>query len=182
MNNYYSIDDILTDGHKIPTVFQIDVPGMGYLEHGRSTNTDIEEGACIELPLWMSEVLAITGISDELPVGFITVSTPLQFNSKVVNAIKADAVTVDIKALCSQFFKLGERWLSMTGDESLLEVLMEAFKKRSALINDHAYNTRLAMIADSTAFLAKLDETELQLYRRAHDSSKDLRKWISSKR
>lgn len=32
MGSYYDIEAILTDGHKIPCTFEIDIPGLGYLD------------------------------------------------------------------------------------------------------------------------------------------------------
>ena len=32
MGSYYDIDAILTDAHKVPCTFEIDVPGLGYLD------------------------------------------------------------------------------------------------------------------------------------------------------
>lgn len=39
MNNYYNIDDIITDGQKLPCNFEIDVPGLGFLQG--EANTDV---------------------------------------------------------------------------------------------------------------------------------------------
>ena len=32
MSGYYSIDAILTDAQKVPCTFELDVPGLGYLD------------------------------------------------------------------------------------------------------------------------------------------------------
>ena len=32
MGGYYSIDAILTDAQKVPCTFELDVPGLGYLD------------------------------------------------------------------------------------------------------------------------------------------------------
>ncbi|KAK9250965.1 hypothetical protein V1507DRAFT_465986 [Lipomyces tetrasporus] len=179
MNKYYDIDDILTDVQKIPAMFQLTVPGMGYLEHGRSSSTDIKEGARIELPLWMAEILAIGGISDELPTGFITVSTPAPFNSKVLNALSADPVNVYLRGQSMHFYKFAERWLAMTGDDALLDTIMDTFRARAAIVNDHAHNTRSALMTDRSEFLGTLDQTEIALFKAAHEASKDLKKWTT---
>ncbi|KAK9449200.1 DNA replication complex GINS protein-like protein psf3 [Limtongia smithiae] len=183
MSKYYDIDDLLTDAHRIPTVFQLSVPGMGYLESGRNESTDIVEGARIELPLWMADLLAIGGISDDLPTGFVTVSTPAPLSSRVVSALKADAGSVDLRAQSLQFHRLALRWLSMAGDEKLLEAMMETLKARAALINDFAHNTRGgSMMFDNTEFVSKLDEFEMKLFKTSHDSSRDFKKWLSTKK
>ncbi|KAK9358316.1 hypothetical protein V1504DRAFT_289904 [Lipomyces starkeyi] len=155
---------------------------MGYLEHGRNTSTDIKEGARIELPLWMAEILAIGGISDELPTGFITVSTPAPFSNKVLNALSADPVNVDLRGQSMQFYKFAERWLAMTGDDALLNTIMNTFKARAAVVNDHAHNTRSALMTDRSEFLGTLDDTEIKLFKAAQEASKDLKKWTSMKK
>ena len=32
MGSYYDVDAILTDAHKVPCAFEIDIPGLGYLD------------------------------------------------------------------------------------------------------------------------------------------------------
>ena len=32
MSGYYSVDAILTDAQKVPCTFELDVPGLGYLD------------------------------------------------------------------------------------------------------------------------------------------------------
>ena len=32
MSGYYSVDSILTDAQKVPCTFELDVPGLGYLD------------------------------------------------------------------------------------------------------------------------------------------------------
>ncbi|KAK9233934.1 hypothetical protein V1525DRAFT_414753 [Lipomyces kononenkoae] len=182
MNKYYDIDDILTDGHKIPVVFQLTVPGMGYLEHERSSSSDIKQGARIELPLWLAEMLAIGGISDELPTGFITVSTPAPFNNKVLNALSADPGSVDLRGQSMQFYKFAERWLAMTGDNALLDTIMDTFKARAAIVHDYAHNTRSALMTDRSEFLGTLDDTEIKLFKVAQEASKDLKRWTTTKK
>ena len=57
MNRYYDIDAILTDNQKVPCVFELAIPGMGYLASEAEKN--IAKGAKVELPLWIAEMLAI---------------------------------------------------------------------------------------------------------------------------
>ena len=32
MGSYYDVDAILTDGDKVPCAFELDIPGLGYLD------------------------------------------------------------------------------------------------------------------------------------------------------
>ena len=36
MGSYYDIDAILTDAQKVPCTFEIDVPGLGYIDGNAS--------------------------------------------------------------------------------------------------------------------------------------------------
>ncbi|KAK7202965.1 hypothetical protein BZA70DRAFT_284394 [Myxozyma melibiosi] len=181
-SRYYDIDDFIADGQKIPCIFQTAVPEMGYLEHGRSESTDIRHGARLELPLWLAEPLAM-GVSDEFPNGLVMVSTPAPFTSKIINALKANAVNVDLRSLTMYFFRLAQRWLELTGDHTLLAQISAAFKERAVVVNDYAYNTRsTSLMTDSSEFMGKLDDTEVKLYKAAHVASRQFKKWVSIKK
>ncbi|GAT25881.1 GINS complex subunit Psf3 [Aspergillus luchuensis] len=89
-----------------------------------------------------------------------------------MNALKADPRTVDLRSLAPHFYSLSERILELFEEEELVET----FKKRSAVIADHAHNPQGAL-GQGADFLRGLDETERQLFRVAHDSAKDTRVW-----
>ena len=38
MSGYYSVDAILTDAQKVPCTFELDVPGLGYLDDNAGGN------------------------------------------------------------------------------------------------------------------------------------------------
>lgn len=57
MGSYYDIDAILTDAQKLPCTFELNVPGLGYLEG--NSGQDIKSGTRVELPLWLGEMLAV---------------------------------------------------------------------------------------------------------------------------
>lgn len=72
--SYYDVDTILTDAQKVPCTFQLDVPGLGYLDGNpggtvsamnlrpeRTTlNSQIKAGTKIDLPLWLAVMLAVS--------------------------------------------------------------------------------------------------------------------------
>ncbi|ODQ65157.1 DNA replication complex GINS protein-like protein psf3 [Nadsonia fulvescens var. elongata DSM 6958] len=174
MNNYYDIDDILADGQKVPCNFEITVPGLGYLQG--HMDGDMKENTKLELPLWMAELLAVSGVTPDSPNSFISLLSPPPFGSKVLNALKSDPLNVDLKQQCSVYYLLAERWLSIFGDVELATILMETLKKRASLTYDYAHNSRGAQYESD--FAAKLDEFERKMFKTAHDSAKDLRKWL----
>ncbi|KOS14531.1 hypothetical protein Malapachy_0866 [Malassezia pachydermatis] len=59
--DYWDVDDILAEsqvgGFRLPCVFAIDVPGLGYLEG--AGQSDIQKHTRVELPYWMAHMLAV---------------------------------------------------------------------------------------------------------------------------
>jgi GINS complex subunit 3 len=127
----------------------------------------------LELPLWLAELLAISGISPESQTSFISLLTPSFFTPKVLNALKSDPVSLDLNAQCPVYYRMAQRWLSIFGDPELAEVVSETLRARAVSIFDHAHNIN----AGGGDFLFKLDEFEKNLYKATHDSSKELKKW-----
>lgn len=74
--SYYDVDAILTDAQKLPCTFEIDVPGLGYLDGnpGGTVSTlsifeneanliqllQIKAGTKLDLPLWLGVMLAVS--------------------------------------------------------------------------------------------------------------------------
>jgi GINS complex subunit 3 len=105
---------------------------------------------------------------------------PDALSERVMNALKADPRTLDLRALAPHFYNLSERILELFEEEEMVDVLSDVrhiresnlsvghgltawqtFKKRAAEIADHAHNSRGA-VGDGVEFLRGLDETERQ--------------------
>ena len=54
---------------------------------------------------------------------FITLDLPPALGLKVLNALKADPRTVDLRALAPQFYKLGSRMLELFDEDEMVDVL-----------------------------------------------------------
>ena len=135
----------------------------------------------------------------------MTLDFPPALSQRVVNALKADPATVDLRAQAPHFYALGARILELFEEEEMVEVLLEVrfefdlvavfgkanerlgradnvlrqtFRKRAADIADHARNPRGAM-GEGADFLRGLDEMERQLFRSAHDSAKAVKTWAA---
>ncbi|KAI2730482.1 hypothetical protein CBS147332_2334 [Penicillium roqueforti] len=170
--SYYDIDSILTDAQKLPCTFELEVPGLGILEG--NAGEDIKAGTRIDLPLWLGEMLSIGARLGTARL--VTLDMPEALSERVMNALKADPRTVDLRALAPHFYNLSERILELFEEEEMVDVLSDTFKKRAAEIADHARNSRGA-VGGGVEFLRGLDETERQLFRAAHDRAKDMRIW-----
>lgn len=137
----------------------------------------MKKDANVSLPLWLAGNLAIQRIGNSPPV---TLDLPASLAPRVLNALKADPKTVDLRALAPHFYELAARTLDFFEDDEIVNVLSEVcwlylnergastnpsgqqtFKKRSAEIADHAHNTQGAL-GDGVEFLRGLDEMERQ--------------------
>ncbi|KAI9884208.1 MAG: DNA replication protein [Watsoniomyces obsoletus] len=173
MSSYYDIDAILTDAQKVPCTFELTVPHLGYMDG--SSGGEMKSGTKVELPLWLGEMLAVSQRLGTSPL--VTLDIPEPLSARVMNALKADPRTVDLRALAPHFYSFAIRILELFEEEEMVEVLSETFQKRAAEIADHAHNPRGAM-SDSAEFLRGLDETERALFRSAHDGAKAMRSWL----
>ncbi|KOS46288.1 hypothetical protein ACN38_g2810 [Penicillium nordicum] len=176
--SYYDIDSILTDAQKLPCTFELEVPGLGILEG--NAGEDIKAGTRIDLPLWLGEMLSIgarLGTSR-----LVTLDMPEALSERVMNALKADPRTLDLRALAPHFYNLSERILELFEEEEMVDVLGDAFKKRAAEIADHAHNSRGAVGGYDCPLDVWVEDEVTNIYgsivfRAAHDRAKDMRIW-----
>ncbi|KAA8894753.1 hypothetical protein FN846DRAFT_386810 [Sphaerosporella brunnea] len=174
--SYYDIDAILTDAQKLPCTFEVDVPGLGYLESS-SSSPDIKAGTRLQLPVWLAEMLAVSQRLGTL-TNVITLDIPSALSPRVQNALKADPRTVELRSLATHFYGLGQRVLGLFEEDELCEVLINSYKLRAAEIADLAHNPQGAISGEAGAFLRGLEEEERQLFRVAHDSSKAIKQYM----
>ncbi|KAK8215362.1 DNA replication protein [Zalaria obscura] len=175
MTSYYDIDAILTDAQKVPCTFEISVPNLGYLTG--NVGEDMKKGTKVELPLWLAEMLAVSQ-----PAGagsLATLDLPTALSQRVMNALKADPKTVDLRAQAQHFYNIGARMLELFEEEDMVEILTDTFKQRAAEIADQAHNSRSAL-GEGAEFTKGLDETERQLFRAAHDGSSATKRWFET--
>lgn len=182
---YYEIDDVLADGVEFPCKFQYFLPGLGYLEG--NPGKPIEKNSRLDLPLWLARILAIVGgdeqEQDEEILPFVELLRPEMFSPRVVNAIKAGPADLDVHSVNAHFYSLAVKWTTLFGDEELGRVVEEMVLERALEMNGHASSvalqgeSQLGSLANAP-FLLTMDESEKELYRRAHDSYKRTKRWI----
>ncbi|EXJ95271.1 DNA replication complex GINS protein psf3 [Capronia coronata CBS 617.96] len=172
--SYYDVDAILTDSQKLPCTFELDVPGLGYLEG--NVGGMVKAGTKIDLPMWLGIMLAVSTGNAPDSSQLVTLDFPTPLQQRVINALKADPRTVDLRAQAPHFYALGARIMELFDDTAVLDTLINTFKMRAAEIADQAHNPRGAL-GDGAEFLRGLDETERQLFKAAHEGPKAVRAW-----
>ena len=114
----------------------------------------------------------------------MTLDLPSALSERVLNALKADPRTVDLRSLAPHFYSLGVRVLELFEEDHIVDILSEVsagiygscrhlihgwltvmarqtFRRRASEIADHAHNSRGAL-GEGVEFLRGLDETERQ--------------------
>jgi hypothetical protein len=136
----------LTYQQKVPCTFELSVPNMGYLQSNPgedvslslsshpsihpSTNStslplslQINKGSKLELPLWLAEMLAVSNPSGNSSLA--TLDLPQALNNRVMNALKADPKTVDLRAQATHFYNIGARMLELFEEEEMVDILTD---------------------------------------------------------
>lgn len=182
---YYDIEDILADGTDVPCRFKHDIPGLGYLEN--NPGRPIVRNTKLVLPLWLARILAIVGeepknlegavMIGEEPVPFVELLTPDCFSSKAINAMRADAASLDLHAINAHYYALAAKWASLFEDSQLASTAFDLLLKRALVINNHAAGAAAGPNLNST-FLQTMETFEQELYRVVQRTYKDTQKWM----
>ncbi|OMP05553.1 GINS complex, subunit Psf3 [Corchorus capsularis] len=141
MANYYNIDDILTE-------------------------EEVEQGAKVELPLWLAQELCLRQA--------VSISVPACFNQKTRLEIQADAACVDLRSRSPYFYEFGCKIAPLVGDKTVEVLLLSAFKIRYKEILTKVYT---AAHTETSKFLTLLTKEETNLYEAAQSSMAAFKKW-----
>lgn len=121
MGSYFSPDAILTESEKLPTTLDLTVPNLGHLEG--NPGGVLASGTKLNLPLWLAEMLAVSQAAGARPMASLDV--PPALGARVLNALKADPRSVDLRAQAMHYYALGARVLELFEEEELADVLAE---------------------------------------------------------
>lgn len=174
--DYYDLDDILADSEKLTCKFNITVPGLGYLEG--NPGKPIHEDTKLELPHWLSGILATVAIDEDSNINFLDLADPDIIKEKVINAIKTDPLAVDLHKLTPYYYSLILKWGNLYTDKTLIANVMNCLKARSLEIYNFSNNANKTL---NNEFLYTLDEFERALFKLTSDSNKSMRKWLKTK-
>jgi len=188
---YYSLDQLLAENQKIPCIFNIKVPGMGYLEgtHER----DIQAYTALEIPFWLASILSQQEDDDEAQ-SYLTIQMPPAFNLQIRNALAASTKNVNLKNLAAvsggAWYESGMALLDMIDDLKLKVVLHKTFSDRLADVMDLAARPPLSSGEDRSStssnttsgnhdeFAMGLDSWERELLLAGQAVSKRLADWV----
>lgn len=120
---YYHPDAILTDAQKAPCTFELAVPGLAPLNNGSA----IQSGTKLDLPLWMAEMLAVSKPAGPSSGSLTSLDMPAALGQRVMNALRADPKSVDLRAQAQWFYGLSERMLELFEDEEMIEILIDVW-------------------------------------------------------
>lgn len=124
---YYNPSAILTDAQKAPLTFELAVPQLSALNNGSA----VENGTKLDLPLWMAEMLAVSKPAGPQSSSLGSLDLPSALGQRVMNALRADPNSVDLRAQAQWFYGLGERMLELFEEEETVEVLTDVLLLRS---------------------------------------------------
>lgn len=173
--SYYSIDDIETDGIKVPTRFHVAAPGLGFLlshtDRSSPRMTDIPAGADVVLPLWLATPLASAAVDENSEEAFLEMREPAALRQDVLNVLKSEPMALDLRSQNKLFINLALVWTELFASNELARVIFDTVRIRAAYVFDAALSHQGAD--------PKLDEYETSLYASVSRAVRDLKKWYS---
>ena len=105
-----------------------------------SNDTDIlqiKKGSHVSIPLWLGGFLGLQKVG---PSTFVKLELPASLAPRVLNALKADARTVDLRALAPHFYELAARVLELEEDEDVIEELSDVLTEVRSGVRSTAYD------------------------------------------
>ncbi|KAK1921635.1 hypothetical protein DB88DRAFT_498687 [Papiliotrema laurentii] len=182
-DDYYSLQSILADNHKLSCTFTMDVPGLGYLEGGSEAN--IQQNAKVELPFWLAQTLSLNE--------FTTFPLPPPYSSRVKSALNASAPAVKLSHLVGSggwWYRWGWRIaevLDNAPQAELLDMLLKAFTGRLPSLQDlsahHASSDRSIPeggAGTGEAFREGMEGEERELFAIGQESARQIKAWYDA--
>lgn len=169
MEDYFSIDDILSAEPRLYVTFHTAGHHLGHLDQvgvaaaaAADSSLDarhLPNGHRLAVPFWLAESLAERSL--------IALHLPHCFGRSTRAALRADAPSVGLHALCADYFALGVRVARLVRDARLAPALLRAYAARCWRVVDDAV-WRGSRGVDA---VIKLDRLERSLFFAAHGVS-----------
>ncbi|ORY30340.1 hypothetical protein BCR39DRAFT_529262 [Naematelia encephala] len=182
-DDYFSLQAILADNHKLSCTFLLDVPGLGYLEGG--SDNDLKENTKVEIPFWLAQTLSLNE--------FTTFPLPPPYAPRVRSALNASPSSVKLSNLVGQggwWYRWGRRLADVLDDvpqSELLGMLLRAFVGRLPNLQDlaahHAgadHSAPEGGAGSGEAFKEGMEGDERELFGVGQDSGRLVKVWYDS--
>lgn len=91
----------------------------------------------LPLPLWLAELLCVQTTTSSSPI--LTIDLPPLLSSRVLNALRADPISVDLRQQARYFYAFATRVLELFEEEDVVDVLEMSWKRRSKGVGDVAH-------------------------------------------
>ena len=155
VNDYWSIDAILTGQQKVKAISKANVIGYGSL--AENTDDDLKPDQKMDLPLWLAKELY--GLDK------INLFTPKYFSEAYRQTLKADSTCVNLKDKSDYFYETAFVLGPVLKTESLTAIVptvLLTFKERLAMLLTSSENTVTSI--ESTTLRRKLWAIEAKLF------------------
>ena len=148
---YFTIDDILSDTHRLPTVFKVAAFNLGFIDPA-ADSADLSAGTRIELPFWLAATLAARNM--------VEVSAPHCYSQRQRITLLADPNRQNMRDRSLFFYENGMKIAPLLRQESarqLAPVVLKVLAVRLLDILDRSQNSRGEDISASTKSLTELE-------------------------
>lgn len=172
--NFLSLDDIVMSQEKLPVRVETPMPRLGafFLERGAGAEADhpLPQGTKLELPLWLAK-----GLFDNKR-RILSVELPKMYQEGWRTVFSADANVVDLHKMGPHFYGFGSQLLHFDSPETadISQSLLQTFIGRFRRIMDSSQNS---YNEDTSALVARLDETERGLFQIGQKGLNDFQSW-----
>ena len=85
----------------------------------------IKKDTTLPLPLWLGTMLAVSPTTASQSTNLVTMDFPDPLRQRVLNALKADPCSVDLRAQAPHFYAVAARCLDLFEDDGVLDVLID---------------------------------------------------------
>ena len=138
--------------------------------HSGMNDKQITPHTPLPLPLWLAELLCVqttrsSSSSSSSPTSILTIDLPPLLSARVLNALRADPISVELRQQAPYFYAFATRVLELFEEEDVVDVLEMSWKRRSKGVGDVAHASSgggggAGGVGEREAFLRGLEEGE----------------------
>ncbi|KAG7399242.1 DNA replication complex GINS protein PSF3 [Phytophthora boehmeriae] len=168
-SSYLDIDEILAGDERIKCTFVTDALDCGYLDPS-CRGRDLQKGAVVELPLWLTTILAKQGV--------VEVEAPHFLTMRFRRMLKAGPSSVNLREFSAYVYEVGKQLMPHVEPAEQMEIdeiMRLAFGGER--YRDILNNSMSSLDEDTTEFTRKLTQDEKKLFNAGARDAKDFIQW-----